>query len=63
MDRQKTQEDHKRHMDIDARKPVLGVCEQQRCRSACTSMQTDQCLCYLLIGKFFISFATSKFSS
>ena len=28
------------------RKPVYAICEQQRCRSACASVQSDQCLCY-----------------
>ena len=27
------------------RKPVLAICEQQRCRSACAAVQSDQCLC------------------
>ena len=27
------------------RKPVNGICEQQRCRSACASAQSDQRLC------------------
>ena len=27
------------------RKPVYAICEQQRCRSACTSAQSDQRLC------------------
>ena len=27
-----------------------GVCKQHWHRPACTSMQSDQCLCYLLIG-------------
>ena len=27
------------------RKPVYAICEQQRCRSACASAQSDQCLC------------------
>ena len=27
------------------RKPVYTLCEQQRCRSACTSVQSDQHLC------------------
>ena len=31
-----------------------GVCEQQRRRPAFASAQTDQRLCYLLIGKFHI---------
>ena len=33
-------------------KPVFGVCEQQRCRPACASAQSDQRLCYSLIGKY-----------
>ena len=36
----------------DARKPVFGVCEQERCRPACASAQSDQRFCYSLIGKF-----------
>ena len=31
-----------------------GVCKSQRHRPVCTSVQTDQCLCYLLIGKYHI---------
>ena len=31
-----------------------GVCEQQRRRPACTSSQSDQRLCYSLIGKYHI---------
>ena len=31
-----------------------GVCEQQRCRPACTSPQTDQRHCYSLFGKYHI---------
>ena len=27
------------------RKPVLAICKQQRCRSACASAQSDQHLC------------------
>ena len=27
------------------RKPVYAICEQQRCRSACASVQSDQRLC------------------
>ena len=30
------------------RKPVYAICEQQRCRSACASVQSDQQLCCLL---------------
>ena len=31
------------------RKPVLAIWEQQRRRSACSSVQSDQCLCYSLL--------------
>ena len=41
------------HIDSrDARKPVFGVCEQERCRPACASAQSVQRFCYSLIGKF-----------
>ena len=30
------------------RKSVFAICEQQRHKSACASMQTDKCLCYSL---------------
>ena len=33
---------------------LLGVCKQLRGRPACTSAQSDQHLCYLLIGKIAI---------
>ena len=39
---------------LNARKPVFGVCEKQRCRPACASVQSDQRLCYLCIGKYHI---------
>ena len=32
------------------RKPVNAICEQQRRRSACASVQSDQCLCCSLPG-------------
>ena len=32
----------------------FGVCEQHRGRPACTSAQSDQRLCYSLIGKYHI---------
>ena len=32
------------------RKPVLSICEQQRCRSACASAQSDQHLCCSLLS-------------
>ena len=41
-------------MDLDARKPVFGVYEQQRHRPACASPQSDQHICYLLIAKYHI---------
>ena len=31
------------------RKPVLAICKQQRCRSACASAQSDQHLCFSLL--------------
>ena len=42
------------HMGLYRRKPVLGACEQHRCRSDCISVQSDQHLCYSLIGKYHI---------
>ena len=32
------------------RKPVFAICEQQRRRSICTSIQSDQRLCYSLLS-------------
>ena len=29
-------------------KPVYAIFEQQRCRSACASVQSDQCFCFSL---------------
>ena len=39
-------------LSLDSRKPVFkfAACEQQRRRSACTSAQSDQHLCYSLSG-------------
>ena len=31
------------------RKPAFAICKQQRRRSACTSVQSDQRLCYSLL--------------
>ena len=43
-------------LGLIAIKPVFGgVCQQQRSRPACTSAQTYQRLCFLLIGKYHIS--------
>ena len=44
-----------RYMGLDARKHVFGICEQQRRKPACASAQSDQRLCYSLIGKYQIS--------
>ena len=38
------------YMSHVMRKPVLCVCEQQRSRSACPTMQSDQHFCYSLPG-------------
>ena len=32
------------YMGLDSRKLDFIVCKQQRCRSACTSVQSDHCL-------------------
>ena len=34
------------------RKPVFAICEQQKCRSACTSAQSDQRICYSLLRQY-----------
>ena len=34
------------------RKSVYAICEQQRRRSACVSVQSDQCLCCSLLGQY-----------
>ena len=41
------------YMCLDVRKPVLGVSEQQRHRSAFPFVQSSQCLCYSLIEKYY----------
>ena len=33
------------HLSHIVRKPVNGICDQHRRRSACASAQSDQCLC------------------
>ena len=38
-----------KHMSHIMRKPALALCEQQRCRSACSSVQSDQHLCCSLL--------------
>ena len=47
-------------MSLDARKSVFDVWEQQRRRPACASEQSDQRLCYSLIGKYIYRLATSE---
>ena len=37
------------------RKTVLAICEQQRCRSACASTQSDQPLCCSLPRQYYTS--------
>ena len=44
----------KYYMGLEARKPVFGVCKQQRRRPACASAQSNQRLCYWLFGKYHI---------
>ena len=39
-------------MGLDARNQVFRVCEQHRGRPICQSIQSDQGLCYLLVGKY-----------
>ena len=39
-------------MGLNARKPDFVACKYQRCRLACTIMQSDRHLCYSLFGKF-----------
>ena len=40
----------KEHLNHVMRKPVLAICQQQRCRSACASAQSDQHLCCSLLS-------------
>ena len=47
-------------MDRVERKPDVAACERQRHRPACTSAQSDQSLCYSLIGKYNNKLATLK---
>ena len=51
-------------MGLDARKPVVGVCEQPRHIPACASAQTVQRLCYSFFFLESITFrlATSEIS-
>ena len=48
-------------MGLEAGKPVLGGLHlQQRCRPACTSMQSDQHLCYSLVESIISRLAQEK---
>ena len=47
-------------MDRVERKPDVTACERQRRRPACTSAQSDQRLCYSLLGKYNCKLATLK---
>ena len=49
-------------MDLDARKPVFGVCEQQRYRPDCASAQPDQRLYYSLSGSIISRLTKGKLS-
>ena len=49
-------------MGLDVRKPVFGVCKQQRRRPACASPQSDQHLCYWLNLKYHIKTFKSEIS-
>ena len=39
---------HLSYMCLDMTKPYFIACKQQRGRSACTSTQSNQCLCFSL---------------
>ena len=46
----------KSNMGLSARKPLIGVCEQQRLIPACESALTDQRLCYAPFEKYYIQY-------
>ena len=46
----------KSNTGLDARKPLIGVCEQQRLIPACASALTDQRLCYAPFEKYHIQY-------
>ena len=48
------------YMSHSMRKPVYTICEQQRCRSACASAQSDQRLCCWLPGLYNTSTCCSR---
>ena len=45
------------------RKPVYAICEQQRRRSACTSAQSDQHLCFCCLDSIISLVSISEISS
>ena len=47
-------------MDRVERQPDVPACERQKRRPACTSAQSDQHLCYSLLGKYNCKLATLK---
>ena len=47
-------------MDRVERKHDVAACQRQRRRSACTSAQPDQRLCYSLLGKYNCKLTTLK---
>ena len=47
-------------MDRVERKPDVAACKLQRRRPACISVQSDQRLCYSLLGKNNCKLATLK---
>ena len=50
------------HMVLDARKPVFGVCEQQRCRQACAFTQSYHPFVVCLLESIISKLATSEIS-
>ena len=43
------------HLSHVMRRPILAICQQQRCRSACASVQSDQHICCSLPIQYNIS--------
>ena len=44
-------------------KPVYAICEQQRCRSACASVQSDRRLCFRCLDTIILLVSISEISS
>ena len=51
------------HMSHIMRKPVYSICEKQRCRSACTSAQSDQHLCFRCLDSIIPLVSITEISS